>query len=839
MIYYIEGYAMIDEAKKAFEHFIHNFEEYKNQDLSESDTRSKLIDHLLINVLGWDESNITREGYNTTAGYYDYRVSTPNFSFIVEAKKNFNSFTLPTKHKKSKINTLFKENNEVIAQIRNYLIEEGLQFGVISNGHQFIIAQFVNHNGVKWKSNNATLFSSLDDISSRFIEFYNILSKTAVTTNLTLQLESSNTYQGKTILSTLDDPHKEIFRNQLSSEITALMQKTFGEIFSNDPEEDNEQFIKECFVANEETKKNRSEIEKLFADLAPKYQNVIPATNTDSIKSQLSQDIYEKTISINNPAPKPIIIIGSKGAGKTTFIKYLFKFTLDEDIRLTHPVLYLDFRKYTTEDIQSNHTKIFKDLTNLLDELYPDLQIFDSNILKKIYKKELRRKQQSIWNHIDESTLEYKTKLSSFFDEKIKDYEEHFIATSLYLIKERRKRLCIIFDNADQMDIKTQTSSFLFAHSINEKSKSGVILSLREGFYSKYKNQPPFDAYYSHVYHISAPKYSEVLQKRINYVLQETEVKKERISAAGALISESKINISITNIIGFLSSAKTTLFGNPNSEMLDFINQTTYPNIREGLKIFRDFLLSGHTQVEEYIYRHYTNPNSPIPIPIHEFVKSVALNNKLVYNSDNSVVYNLFKSNLPDTKDHFIKVKILRFLNEFHTNKDRMDRYIQDKKIIEYLEKEGYPVQHIQYELNELMKNNLIETSNMLSDTSFEIDFNADNSFTITLKGHYYYCKLITKFCYFELIAQDTPIFTKEHFEILLKTYPSPNEEGKSKLNLRLNFVENFISYLHKMERQGNPTGEIIQRIYDHGLTQDIHKITSKLESNNKSNSNY
>lgn len=52
-----------EKSKENFDEFVNNYETYKSINMSESDTRSKLIDTVLINVLGWDEADIIREGH--------------------------------------------------------------------------------------------------------------------------------------------------------------------------------------------------------------------------------------------------------------------------------------------------------------------------------------------------------------------------------------------------------------------------------------------------------------------------------------------------------------------------------------------------------------------------------------------------------------------------------------------------------------------------------------------------------------------------------------------------------------------------------------------------------
>ena len=83
----------------------------------------------------------------------------------------------------------------------------------------------------------------------------------------------------------------------------------------------------------------------------------------------------------------------------------------------------------------------------------------------------------------------------------------HVSKLSEYLISRRRIRLCIIIDNADQFSDSIQEKIFLLSQSICRRSKALVIISLREGYYYQWKNYPPFNAFQSNAYHITAPPY--------------------------------------------------------------------------------------------------------------------------------------------------------------------------------------------------------------------------------------------------------------------------------------------------------------------------------------------
>src|SRR5690606_21635277 len=157
---------------------------------------------------------------------------------------------------------IYKENIDVISQIRNYCVDIGLQYGIITNGKQFVVGKLFNTDGTDWKENTCLLFHDMDDIQNRFIEFDEHSSKFELINNggfkfYYLPIET----EAKTILSSLIHRDKEIDRNNLSAQISPLIDRFFGEIFSSDIEDDID-FIVECFVENKEIKKNRDEIER-------------------------------------------------------------------------------------------------------------------------------------------------------------------------------------------------------------------------------------------------------------------------------------------------------------------------------------------------------------------------------------------------------------------------------------------------------------------------------------------------------------------------------------------------------------------------------------------------
>lgn len=820
----------IDESKLKFEIFLKDFELLKKQDYSESDTRSKVIDKLFINVLSWREEDIVREGH-LESGYFDYKFSIPGFHLIVEAKRQYNNLILPVNTKRISISTLYKENKEVIDQIRGYTSDSGIDFGIITNGHQFIIAQFVNHDGKSWKNNQALIFNGFDDILNRYIEFFNNTSKFAIIQNGGFDFLISNSEEKpKKIISSLIDREKEVVRNTISAQIAPLIDAIFGEIFEDNIEDDLD-FIKDCFIENSETIKNKDELNGLFDDKPPELEEVSKARNLESIVNQIDDEIVNNPIFAKETVPpKPIIIVGTKGAGKTTFINYLFKNKLPENTLKDHPYVYVDFRKYYKEDKSIDTELISNDILDSIYDNYSELKLHSSSVLKRIYHKEIKRNNESIWEDLLGNNAEYNRKLNEFFEKNTSLKQRHLELLSRYLIRERHLRLIIIIDNADQFDLTVQEKVFLFANSLNTNAFCGIFIALREGYYYKWRFKPPFNAFISNVYHVTAPPYSEVLQARIDFTLKKIAFSDK---VTGTDDRGYKIILDNQNIKEFLHGLQDSLFEDNNQKIIDFLNYSTFPNIREGLRLFKLFFISGYTDIHEYILRvRFSQSDKLVTIPLHEFIKSIGLYNKLYYDSEISIIPNLFYP-CNNCNDHFLKIWILKYFVEKHELGGNISKFERYTKLLEDFSQYGYRIDVLNQSVHELLNQEFIDSDEILSDLKWfqlpEREFNI----SISPKGFYYIKDLINHFHYLDMVLQDTPIYINEHYSKIRTVFPLADEKGKRNMEQRISTVKEFLHYLEIQEKKQakailNRFGSIVEAIKNNGLNQDIERIMKK-----------
>ena len=260
----------------------------------------------------------------------------------------------------------------------------------------------------------------------------------------------------------------------------------------------------------------------------------------------------------------------------------------------------------------------------------------------------------------------------------------------------------------------------------------------------------------------------------------------------------------------------------------------SFPNIREGLNLFKTFLISGYTDVSEYVLRVLFNKGDHIiTIPIHEFVKTIALENKLYYNHRSSKIQNLLYPSSPNS-DYFIKYYLLKVLDEQLSFEGNINKYIGYSDLLKKFLEYGYREDVVNKELESLLTDNFIETDKVLSDISWNYLPEETFSITITAKGHYYITELINRFYYVELIIQDTPLFEKEVYDNIVQKFPIPEKSnGKKDMKVRIDVVQLFMDYLETIEKKSNNAllqtkyGKLVDNMLTGGLRNDLNKLSA------------
>ena len=342
-----------DEAVKCFSELMKT--EWSK--LSESDTRSKIIDPIFTKCLNWQETDIVREEHDDT-GYVDYLFKIRNLNyFVVEAEKNGTYFTIPITYnlrRRCDIGGAISKDETIrkaLIQTQRYCIAHGVRYGVITNGDQFIIFEAMKAGG-EWEKGNCVVFYNLDDLQKHFPEFWNILSKDAVEKNsfvevVSREIEEISFYRPMdgVIIKNVRQPRNDLYRY-----IMPIVDYAFQEI--TDP--DKLDMLKKCYVYEEEF----DEVDKL---LKSEFSRKTPMLYTEADIKRITQskktsgvfqrDFYKSIDNLGKGYEEPILLLllGGVGAGKTTFIHRFFHVVLPEAEKEKNLWFYIDWREGPTD----------------------------------------------------------------------------------------------------------------------------------------------------------------------------------------------------------------------------------------------------------------------------------------------------------------------------------------------------------------------------------------------------------------------------------------------------------------------------------------------------------
>ena len=170
-----------DSALTALKQIIQEFAAFvtDRNSVSEADTRVKLIDRVLVQVLGWPEEAITREEH-VVSGFIDYSLVVQTRRYVaVEAKKEGVAFKFPeTSSKALKLSGALltdKAISKAISQVRGYCDDVGIRYAIATNGNAWIVFRAIRED-LPWREGYARIFPTLQYIESNFTEFWNLLS---------------------------------------------------------------------------------------------------------------------------------------------------------------------------------------------------------------------------------------------------------------------------------------------------------------------------------------------------------------------------------------------------------------------------------------------------------------------------------------------------------------------------------------------------------------------------------------------------------------------------------------------------------------------------------------
>ncbi len=780
-----------DEAFRVFRDSAQSeLKRFLDADLSESDTRSKLIDPLLKDVLGWHEADITREE-PADEGFADYLIGADFPYFHIEAKRIRPRLRIaaPSRNRVLKLSGAHllgqKEVRSFIEQAARYAADLGTDFALLTNGEQFVVFKTHLH-GRSWRDGIALVWHDLRDIEEHFAEFFNLLSRERVRAGSLIEAFEN----AESITTTLYTPLQFVFnadaelvRNRFWNEISRWL----GPLLVDQPENVpvQEEIIRHCYVRTRLSDQTDDSLDRLLRDEPSRILKGAGAVDLQpGMRGKTAFD-YSVENDIKLARSGTYVLTGGVGTGKTTFLRRFARVVAAPLVREYCIWLHIDFLSAGNIDRATLERDLrqfaFQRMRETLETEYRADCPQDGGALRELFKSEIENARMTRLFGFDERSPDYHREVNAIVELLYKDHEQY--VRSLFARHARRgRRIVIVFDNTDQLGEEFQAAVFLLSQGIARDCQALAIVALREEkFFAAYR-RGIFDAFGDRRFHIGSPDLEMVIRKRLVYGLRKYKDQITSEAGAGNLSEEQK---QVEAILWALIRSTTQ----KNQNIIRMLACVSNGDTRHALGMFRDFVSSGNTDMDKII--EILRRTGSYTVPFHEFAKSAVLGLRRYFKSSVSHILNVFLRSAARGSSHLTASRILaRLSSAERTPSPHGEGFIDTVQLLgEYRQSFGLAEDFLQRG-EELLRRGLLE-----SEPPKAAGIERTDALRVSASGAYYWRYLARAFAYVDLVYVDTPIEDRE-LALRLSKLSTLTDYAS-----RFDRVRAFLDYLQANER--------------------------------------
>lgn len=515
-------------------------------------------------------------------------------------------------------------------------------------------------------------------------------------------------------------------------------------IFDPETEEDRLLIVENAYISSA---KREQHIEPIYKEIRkfelPSVKNTTPlaTSNPKELVQTFTQRIDER-----NEAYSLILLIGTVGSGKTTFVRYFKqKFLNHEHPSLSEKCDWI-FLNMNAAPLASNeiYDWIKNEIIRQIKNNHCDINFDDLNIIKKLFRKEIQNFDSGLGKLYEDDSKEYNKELFSLLKKRTDDSSAYLTALLFYLKEQHGLLPIIVLDNCDKRTKNHQLLMFEVAQWVRTTYKCLVVLPMRDSTYDLYRDEPPLDTVVKDlVFRIDPPDLFKVLQARLDYITRIT----NQTDNTYVLRKGIRVLIKRFELVDYFKSIIKAI--RENRWALDIFYRLSDRNTRKGIQLFEDFCKSGHIQADEIFQIRVSGGD--VNIPPHKFLNALLRKNRRYYQGEQSNFINLFYANHQDDfPDPFIRIDILFWLrNRMNIEGPAKTKGIfQVAQIIQAMQIIGHDERVAHREIEYLLTHGLIISETLTNEVDDE------DSVKITIPG-VLHLKLLRNVTYLAACAED------------------------------------------------------------------------------------
>jgi hypothetical protein len=628
---------------------------------NEAETRLKVIDRIIFGVLGWTLDDVSVEEHvseDGTATYADYVIKTGMTALVVEAKKVGVAFDGVPNVRRAQLNRKFVSGvtGDAITQARDYARKLGVPFAAVTNGSCWIVFPASRVDQVSFSDSAAVIFPSLNSVlENDFAEFYDLLSRQAVISG-GLESELLGRLENQIEERRLNRFYTKGFSRLSRQSLFPLIEDAVTTAFSEDIVAEDSVLLEKCYVQTPDRMRFDRRISMHIGKRETVFNRPARRPMRDKDSSAL-KDIIGTAAA--RAKPVAVLVLGSVGAGKTTFLEYTHKVVAREQFQADPARPYPHWIRIDFLDFASSASPIDFLTSQLKEHINQDPFLSDySRCIQHAYKAEIDSLFKGPLFLLADDPAERKKRTSALI-------ESDYLKTSPYVEKvlgyaAQRSPVFLVVDNVDQHEEEgVQSAIFSDAMALAHKLKLNLVCALRESTYVQHRDSPTFNAFDFDAMVIDPPDVHSVLSKRFFLARQLLS------GQSGRFRAESGADVHISDLSTIIDLLQPSVLG---TEIGNMIGVLATGDIRLALRMVREFLQSGYSASGRAL-QTYQRKGSYV-MPQHEALRAIILGNQAVYAERLSVIGNPFDARLHRTEVQLLRLYILSALVQFSSTQN-------------------------------------------------------------------------------------------------------------------------------------------------------------------------
>ena len=432
----------------------------------------------------------------------------------------------------------------------------------------------------------------------------------------------------------------------------------YGRVFSPKTREDREIVVRNAYVSSLGRTRYVEPIDRLIRQAIPPAISGLPALSNTENPRELT-----RPLAVGGRIESQIILlVGSVGSGKSTFVDYLEAVALPEEVKAKTV-----WARVNLNDAPVSSALIYdwiaEQIIACIRDAHVQVDFSSLEILQKIFHKELNDLRRGPLAVLPPDSIEYKTRLSDALLKWIGSPISFAKALVRYLCAGPGKAFVLALDNCDKRSRDEQLLLFEVAQWSQKEFRAVVILPLRDVTYELHRSQPPLDTIVKGlVFRIEPPPFAQVLQRRVLLALAEM----KRRDAVGNQLSYSlpngmRVSYPASDQGIYLASILHTMYEHDRF-LRQIVSGLSGRDVRRALEIFLDFCSSGHIGEDQIFLIRQTQGKHIIPFPI--VARALLKLHRRHYDGSVSRVKNMVQCDPSDAlPDHFTRIALLKWLS--------------------------------------------------------------------------------------------------------------------------------------------------------------------------------